>query len=138
MAQCHGRPALIPVLSRTIGPRCGGWRAAAQPARALPQSAPVRQQEPLPKVSFARKRPFNELELDWFEEGSGNDPKQMAAVAQMMAQAGKKDVSKVKRLIDEAKDDYKWPAGELKSTPKAASNTVVEVTSQAGLPLRES
>ena len=98
-----------------------GWRAAAQPVRTLPQSAPVRQQEPLPRVSVARKRPFDELELDWFEEGPRNDPKKMAAVAQMMTQAGKKDVGKVKRLIDEAKRDYRWPAGELKSTPKAAS-----------------
>ena len=35
--------------------------------------------------------------------------------------SGKRDCGKVKRFIDGAKKDYKWPAGSLKQTINAAS-----------------
>ena len=41
--------------------------------------------------------------LDWFDEGALSNPKKIASVAQMTAQT--KDVSKVKRLIDEVNED---------------------------------
>ena len=107
-----------------------GWRAAVEPARVVPQVAPVRalpqqqqqlQQQGAALVGRGRKRPWGELHLDWFDEGPRGNPVRMASVSQMMAQAGKKDVGNVKRFIDAAKRDYQWPNGSLKHTKNAGS-----------------
>ena len=74
-----------------------------------------------PSIPFVRKRPFADLVLGWFDKGAPSNPKMMASVAQMMAQAGEKDVRKVTRFIDEANEDYHWPAGKLISARNAGS-----------------
>ena len=88
---------------------------------AQPQIAIVRQQPTLPSIAFVGKRPFADLVLGWFDKGVSSNPKKMAPVPQVMAQAGKKDVGKVKRLIAEANEDYQWPAGKFISTRDAGS-----------------
>ena len=82
------------------------WKVAAQLVRAQPHIDLVRQQPPLPSIAFVRKRRFADLVLDWFDKGAPSNPKKMPSVAQMMDQAGDKDVRKVTRLIDEANEDY--------------------------------
>jgi hypothetical protein len=103
-----------------------GWRTAVEPARVVPQVAPVRslpqQQQGAALAGRGRKRPWDELQLDWFDEGPRANPVRMASVSQMIAQAGKKDVSKVKRFIDAARRDYQWPNGSLKHTKNAGSS----------------
>ena len=49
-----------------------------------------------PKNIFCRKRQVADLVLDWFDEGALRNPKKIAQT---------RDVSKVKRLIDEVNED---------------------------------
>ena len=97
------------------------WKVAAQLVRAQPHIDLVRQQPPLPSIAFVRKRPFADLVLGYFDKGAPSNPKKMASVAQMMAQASEKDVRKVTRFIDEANADYHRPTGKLISARNAGS-----------------
>ena len=74
-----------------------------------------------PNYIFRREKQFADHVLDLFDEGPSSNPKKTASVAQMMPQAGKKDVGKLKRLIDEANGDYQWPLGKLIFTLKPGS-----------------
>ena len=97
------------------------WKVAAQLVRALPHIDLIRQQPPLPSIVFVRKRPFADLVLGWFDKGAPSNPNKMASVAQMMGQAGEKDVRMVTRFIDEANEVHHWPAGTLISARNAGS-----------------
>ena len=67
--------------------------------RAQPQISLVRQQPLFPSTTSVRKRPFADLVLGWFDKGAPSKPKKMDSVAQMMAQAGEKDVREVTRFF---------------------------------------
>jgi hypothetical protein len=68
-----------------------------------------------------QKRRWEELKLDWFEEGPKSKFKKMASVSQMMSLAGKGDVSNVKRFVDRVRASHSWPAGGVALSSKAAS-----------------